>query len=59
MLKDYIIKGTDTVYIHHDLKSINVLHVQPFDENKENLLNICDFGSTVENYCYEGEFNVN
>ena len=56
----YMHTGTpDTAYIHHDLKSNNVLLVEPFDENKENLIKICDFGATGKNYCYEGEFTPN
>ncbi|MCQ2817527.1 MAG: protein kinase [archaeon] len=31
-------------YIHHDIKSSNVLLVDPYDDKKENKIKLCDFG---------------
>ncbi|MCQ2819576.1 MAG: protein kinase [archaeon] len=35
-----------TSYIHHDIKSLNVLLEEPFVDDGNNLIKLCDFGGT-------------
>ena len=39
-------KGLDVCYIHHDMKPLNVLLEEPYKDNGDNRIKICDFGGT-------------
>lgn len=39
-------------YIHHDVKSLNVLLINPYNKNGTNSIKICDFGLTKNTWVY-------